>query len=34
MPMYYFHLRDQDELTDVDGTDLPISRRHASTPTP
>ena len=22
MPMYYFHLRDQDHITDVDGTDL------------
>ena len=22
MPMYYFHLRDQDQIRDVDGTDL------------
>jgi hypothetical protein len=22
MPMYYFHLRDTDEITDVDGTEL------------
>ena len=22
MPMYYFHLRDNEKITDVDGTDL------------
>jgi len=33
MPMYYFHLRDQDTLTDVDGTELPddrAARTHAA----
>jgi len=33
MPMYYFHLRDQDTLTDVDGTELPddhAARAHAT----
>ena len=32
MPMYYFHMRDHDKLTDVDGTDLPddeAARAHA-----
>lgn len=34
MPMYYFHLRDQDKITDVDGTDLAdidAAREHADT---
>jgi Domain of unknown function (DUF6894) len=34
MPMYYFHLRDQDHITDVDGTDLAdidAAREHADT---
>jgi hypothetical protein len=34
MPMYYFHLRDQDDLTDVDGTelaDIDAAREHADT---
>ena len=34
MPMYYFHLRDQDHITDVDGTelaDVPAAREHADT---
>ena len=34
MPMYYFHLRDYDELTDVDGTELAdvrAAREHADT---
>ena len=34
MPMYYFHLRDQDKITDVDGTDLAdidAAREHAAT---
>jgi hypothetical protein len=34
MPMYYFHLRDTDEITDVDGTDLAdvdAAREHADT---
>ena len=32
MPMYYFHLRDNDRITDVDGTeldDLAAARDHA-----
>ena len=32
MPMYYFHLRDQDSITDVDGTELAdgsAAREHA-----
>ena len=32
MPMYYFHLRDQDTVSDVDGTDLSdvdAARAHA-----
>jgi len=32
MPMYYFHLRDQDTVQDVDGTelaDLDAARAHA-----
>ena len=32
MPMYYFHLRDQDMIADVDGTDLAdteAARDHA-----
>ena len=32
MPMYYFHLRDQDTIRDVDGTDLAdtdAARAHA-----
>ena len=32
MPMYYFHLRDQDTVHDVDGTDLAdtdAAREHA-----
>ncbi len=34
MPMYYFHLRDEDQISDVDGTDLPdieAAREHADT---
>ncbi len=34
MPMYYFHLRDQDQITDVDGTelaDVDAAREHAET---
>ena len=34
MPMYYFHLRDQDDIMDVDGTDLAdieAAREHADT---
>jgi hypothetical protein len=34
MPMYYFHLRDTDAITDVDGTDLAdinAAREHADT---
>jgi hypothetical protein len=34
MPMYYFNLRDQDEITDDDGTDLAdidAAREHADT---
>jgi hypothetical protein len=34
MPMYYFHLRDQDKITDVDGTELTnvdAAREHADT---
>ena len=34
MPMYYFHLRDQDHITDVDGTeltDIGAAREHANT---
>ncbi len=34
MPMYYFHLRNQDHITDVDGTELPdieAAREHAET---
>ena len=33
MPMYYFHLEDQDTVTDVDGTelaDLASARAHAA----
>ena len=33
MPMYYFHLRDQDRITDVDGTELAddeAAREHAN----
>jgi hypothetical protein len=32
MPMYYFHLRDDEKITDVDGTDLidlAAARTHA-----
>ena len=32
MPMYYFHLRDNDKITDVDGTELAnldAARDHA-----
>jgi hypothetical protein len=32
MPMYYFHLRDNDDITDVDGTelaDIEAAREHA-----
>ena len=32
MPMYYFHLRDNEKITDVDGTqldDLDAARSHA-----
>jgi len=32
MPMYYFHLRDNEKITDVDGTeliDLAAARTHA-----
>ena len=32
MPMYYFHLRDQDMITDLDGTelvDMDATRAHA-----
>jgi len=32
MPMYYFHLRDDEKITDVDGTelvDLAAARSHA-----
>jgi len=32
MPMYYFHLRDQDTIEDVDGTelaDMDAARAHA-----
>ena len=32
MPMYYFHLRDNEQITDVDGTDLAdlaAARGHA-----
>ena len=34
MPIYYFHLRDQDDITDIDGTDLAdigAAREHANT---
>jgi hypothetical protein len=34
MPMYYFHLRDQDQINDVDGTelaDVAAAREHAGT---
>ena len=34
MPMYYFHLRDNDDITDVDGTDLAdidAAHEHADT---
>jgi hypothetical protein len=33
MPMYYFHLRDQDTITDTDGTelaDVEAARGHAA----
>ena len=33
-PMYYFHLRDQDDLRDLDGTelaDVAAAREHAGT---
>lgn len=33
MPMYYFHLRDNETLLDSDGTELPdlsAARRHAN----
>jgi hypothetical protein len=33
MPMYYFHLRDQDTITDIDGTelaDVEAARDHAN----
>ena len=33
MPMYYFHLRDENDILDVDGTDLidtEAAREHAS----
>lgn len=33
MPMYYFHLRDQDTISDMDGTELPdleAAREHAN----
>ena len=34
MPMYYFHLRDHEQINDVDGTDLAdikAAREHAGT---
>jgi hypothetical protein len=34
MPMYYFHLRDHDDILDMDGTDLAdidAAREHADT---
>ncbi len=34
MPMYYFHLRNHDQISDVDGTELPgieAVREHAET---
>ncbi|HET9689336.1 MAG TPA: hypothetical protein VFP79_19375 [Pseudolabrys sp.] len=34
MPMYYFHLRDQVRITDIDGTelvDIEAAREHADT---
>jgi hypothetical protein len=34
MPMYYFHLRDSDDIMDTDGTelaDVPAARDHADT---
>ena len=34
MPMYFFHLRDQQEILDIDGTelaDVPAARAHADT---
>jgi hypothetical protein len=33
MPMYYFHLRDQDSISDLDGTeltDIEAAREHAN----
>ena len=34
MPMYFFHLRDNDDIMDTDGTelaDVPAARAHADT---